>query len=139
MESITITKTFNAPVAKLWSAWTDPTQFPKWFGPDENSVHLRAYAVENGKAYDVDVVEPSGAIHTTTGVFTEVVPMEKIVMTWKIADLPMDESIITVTFAERDGKTTLTLLQERLGTDMLREVHTQGWNSAFVKLEGVVA
>ncbi len=136
--TITITKTFSAPVAKVWQAWTDPALFIKWFGPGESSANAKTYEVREGVAYEVDVVEPNGAIHTTTGVFEQVVPEARLVFTWLIADLPMDTSRITVTFQSVGEETVVTLEQENLSVDH-QEIHRLGWTSAFTKLAGLLA
>ena len=30
---LVITRTFDAPVALVWRAWSEPEHFSKWFGP----------------------------------------------------------------------------------------------------------
>ena len=31
---LVITRTFDAPVALVWRAWSEPEHFSKWFGPN---------------------------------------------------------------------------------------------------------
>ena len=30
---VTLTRTFNAPRALVWKAWTDPQMMARWWGP----------------------------------------------------------------------------------------------------------
>ncbi len=136
--TITITKTFSASPSDVWQAWTDPIQFIKWFGPGESEAHLKKYGVVEGAEYDIDVIEPSGVIHTTTGVFEKVEPEHTLVFTWRIHDLPMDSSRITVTIRPIEAGAELTLIQENLNQPFLREVHGVGWESAFTKLTQLI-
>src|SRR3954470_9752986 len=33
-KSVEVTRTFNAPVAMVWKAWTEPELVMRWWGPD---------------------------------------------------------------------------------------------------------
>ena len=32
-QPFTITRSFSAPLAAVWQAWSDPAQFAQWWGP----------------------------------------------------------------------------------------------------------
>ena len=136
--TITITRRFSASVSEVWQAWINPELFVRWFGPGESKAYLKKYTVVEGEDYEVDVVEPSGVIHTTTGVFEKVEPEHTLIFTWFIHDLPMDTSRITVTITPTDKGSELVLVQENLSQQFLREVHSMGWESAFTKLTQII-
>jgi uncharacterized protein YndB with AHSA1/START domain len=35
MSNVTITRTFDAPPAKLFAAWTQPAEIARWYGPSQ--------------------------------------------------------------------------------------------------------
>ena len=63
------------------------------------------------------------------GVYREVVAPERLVFTYsseggRIVDR---ETLVTVTFADRDGRTVLTLRHSGLPTEEARAFHDGGW------------
>jgi uncharacterized protein YndB with AHSA1/START domain len=44
------------------------------------------------------------------------------------------ETVVTVTFEEHDGKTTMNFHQAFFVTEKSRDGHVRGWNSSFDKL-----
>ena len=71
------------------------------------------------------------------GIYREIVPNKRFVFTWKWDSGPSGEleSLVTITFAEHDGKTTMTFHQSPFLNVERRDSHVGGWNGAFNKLE----
>ena len=71
------------------------------------------------------------------GVFREVVAPERLVFTfaWEEEGEGGLETLITVTFAERDGKTLMTFHQTPFQSDGERDGHQGGWTSTFDRLD----
>ena len=135
---VTIEREFAAPRALVWKAFTDPTQFAKWFGPRGMSISRVELDVRPGGALRYDMRAPNGATFTALGAFIEVIEPERLVyterneMTGEVAF----ELLNTVTFTERGGKS-----QVRLELRVLRAVRfmpvthaAQGWTQALDKL-----
>jgi uncharacterized protein YndB with AHSA1/START domain len=60
--------------------------------------------------------------------------LERLVCTWAWEDQdgkPGHETLLTVAFAERDGKTTLTLRQAVFESVTSRDAHQDGWASGL--------
>ena len=92
---------------------------------------------------------PDGKEYWTVGVYREIVPMERIVYTDNFADengnvvpashygmsvdWPM-ETIVTVTFSEANGKTTMTLQHAGMPAADMQKMAGLGWNESFDKL-----
>jgi uncharacterized protein YndB with AHSA1/START domain len=90
----------------------------------------------------------------STGVYREIVPMERIVCTDCFADekgnvvpathygmpayIPL-EMLVTVTFEDLDGKTRMTLRHAGLPTGEMSDGAGVGWNESFDKLEAYLA
>ena len=70
------------------------------------------------------------------GVFREVAKPERLVFTftWEEEGERGVETVVTVTFAERSGKTLMTLHQAPFQSDFQRDDHDGGWNSTFDRL-----
>ena len=37
-QEVVITRTFAAPLALVWEAWTDPVHLKQWWGPTDSAV-----------------------------------------------------------------------------------------------------
>jgi uncharacterized protein YndB with AHSA1/START domain len=71
------------------------------------------------------------------GVYREIVRNERLVFTFKWDnDGPAAgvETLVTITFEERKGKTLQTFHQKPFSSVERRDSHVGGWSSAFVKL-----
>ncbi len=94
---------------------------------------------------------PDGRDYWTTGVYKEVVPLERIVYTDSFADaegnvvlathynmnsdFPL-ETLVAVTFEDFDGKTKMTLKHAGLPVGEMSEQTGAGWSESFDKLAG---
>ena len=74
------------------------------------------------------------------GVFREIVPPERVVLTfaWEEEGERGLETLVTVTFAERDGKTEMTFRQTPFQSVEERDGHRGGWSSSFDRLQEYV-
>ncbi|MBB4684890.1 SRPBCC family protein [Amycolatopsis jiangsuensis] len=70
------------------------------------------------------------------GVYREVRPPSRLVFTyrWEEPDDEVGETVVTITFADADGKTEMTFHQGRFPDETEREGHRYGWMSAFEDL-----
>jgi len=84
--SLEIKRFINAPPARVYAAWTDPTQLKEWWGPE--SVRTRNLVADPsvGGKYRWDLTNPEGEEMTVFGEYRELVPGKKIVFTWKWDD-----------------------------------------------------
>ena len=75
------------------------------------------------------------------GVYREIVPPERLVFTfaWEEEGERGLETLVTITFAERDGKTHMTFRQTPFQSDSERDGHRGGWTSAFDRLDDLLA
>jgi uncharacterized protein YndB with AHSA1/START domain len=84
VKEVEFERTFNAPVDKVWQAWTDAEQLKKWWGPA--NVIITDCEVElkvGGRIYIVmEATEGMGEYKGTRwpleGKFTEVKPKSKL-------------------------------------------------------------
>ena len=112
--ALIITRSFDAPRALVWKAWTDPKHFLNWWGPrDHPAVDVEMDVRVGGRWRHCLRSTATGADLWHGGVFREVTKPERLVFTftWEEEGERGVETVVTVTFAERDGKTLMTLHQ----------------------------
>ena len=137
--SLTIKRRFNAPPAKVFSAWTNPEKIKRWMGPGEIKTVRAEADLRVGGRYYIGMLTPAGEAHDVSGVYREVVPNEKLVYSWAWKSTPERESLVTVTFKDDGGGTLLTITHEQFFDEAARDSHQGGWNGALVKLEKYLA
>ncbi|SDH66953.1 SRPBCC family protein [Agrococcus jejuensis] len=140
----TITRTFDAPRALVWRAWTDPTIAAHWWHPhdvttDPASVHVD---LRVGGRYGYVMTGPDGTEYPTGGTYLEVREPERLRCSWGFPDDPVDAApILTIDLVETaDGRTEMTFhvagVDARVGAD--DSVH-DGWSQAFEHLDVALA
>jgi uncharacterized protein YndB with AHSA1/START domain len=152
---LTITRIFDAPRENVWKAWTAPEEVKKWWGPKNFTAPVSKIDLRVGGKYLSCMRGPDGKDYWSTGVYREIVPMERIVVTDSFADekgnvvpashygmtgdFPL-ELLVTVTFEEMGNKTKMVLRHEGIPEGMMRELTETGWSESFDKLaEHIVA
>jgi uncharacterized protein YndB with AHSA1/START domain len=110
---LVLTRTFDAPRALVFKAWTDPEHVARWWGPHGFTNARCEVDARPGGRIRVDLADPDGTVHSMKGIFDEVVEPERIVFSAGAVEdedgNPGLEGRTTVTFTENDGRTTLTL------------------------------
>jgi uncharacterized protein YndB with AHSA1/START domain len=106
---VTITRVFDAPRALVFKAWTDAAQLAQWWGPKGFTNPVCEIDARVGGAIRIHMRSPDGHVYPMRGEFREIVPPVFTNIAVDAADKPIIEGLTTVTFAERGGKTTLTL------------------------------
>ena len=148
-QEIVITRVFDAPRELVWKAWIDPEHFQRWWGPKDYSCPFCQMDLRVGGKYLNCMRSPEGQEYWSTGVYREIIPMERIVFTDCFADeqgnvvpaaqygmssdFPL-EMLVEVTFEEQDGKTKMTLKHIGIPTGPEHKGAQQGWNESFDKL-----
>jgi uncharacterized protein YndB with AHSA1/START domain len=109
---LVIERVFDAPRELVFQAWTDPKHMPRWWGPKHFTNRVEQMDVRPGGSWRIIMCAPDGAEHPSQGVYREVVPPERLVFTNTAVDKDgkvIIDGFTTVTFADQDGKTKLTL------------------------------
>ncbi|MBN2118957.1 MAG: SRPBCC domain-containing protein [Anaerolineales bacterium] len=146
---LVITRIFDVPRELVWKAWTDPRHFMRWWGPKDFTAPFCEIDLRVGGRYLNCMRSPDGHEYWTTGVYREIVPLEKLVYTDSFGDeegnvvsaayygMSPDfprETLVTVTFEDYDGKTKMTLRHSDLPAGEMSEQTGTGWNESFDKL-----
>jgi uncharacterized protein YndB with AHSA1/START domain len=139
---LVITRVFAAPRDLVFRAWTEPDCAARWWGPQGFTTLSCEMDVRPCGAYRRCMRSPEGAVYCTRGVYRQIVPPERLVFTYAWEDAegrPGHETLVTVTFAEHDGKTKLTLHQAMFDTVESRDAHQGGWTSCFERFAEYLA
>jgi uncharacterized protein YndB with AHSA1/START domain len=115
---LTIVRSFAAPRALVWQAWTDPKHLAKWWGPDGFANPVCEVDLRVGGALKILMRARDGKEYPMGGVFKEIVAPEKLVFTNAPVNQkgePLIDGVTRVTFVERDGKTEMTLHTRAVG------------------------
>ena len=127
---ITTTRTFAAPPARVFAAWTDPAQFGRWFGGAGTTVEDVSMDVRPGGARRARMVLDGGDI-PWRGTYQEVDAPYRLVFT--LTDRPGDQyELVTVMLKDSAGGTEMTFTQE--GGNLSAEQYgqaEQGWRVFF--------
>jgi len=143
--TVTLARVFDAPRALVWKAWTDPKMMAQWFGPRGFTNPVCELDVRVGGSLRIVMRGPDGNDYPMKGVFREVFAPERLVFTNIAIDNDgrhLLEGETTVTFAESNNGTTLTLRTHAVGlvpiaTQMLAGMEA-GWTQSIDKLEELV-
>jgi uncharacterized protein YndB with AHSA1/START domain len=115
-EQILIEREFDAPRHLVYNAYTAPELVARWWHAKRGEVTLVEIDLRVGGRWRYVMVTPDGTEVGFHGEYREVVPNERIVSTEIYEGLPAGVSeddaatLNTTTFAETDGRTTLTIL-----------------------------
>jgi uncharacterized protein YndB with AHSA1/START domain len=106
---IVMTRAFDAPRARVFAAFTTPDLLKRWYGARGWHIVECALDLRAGGTWRFVWAGPGGATMASGGVYREVVPPRRLVMTESFADgwYP-GESVVTHQFRERGGGTALT-------------------------------
>jgi uncharacterized protein YndB with AHSA1/START domain len=148
-QDVLIVRVLDAPRELVWKAWTDAEHFKSWWGPKDYTCPYCEIDLRVGGKYLNCMRSPSGREYWSTGVYREIIPMERLVFTDCFADekgnvvhashyglspdFPL-EMLVTVTLEDQDGRTKMTLEHIGLPAGSEGEGAEQGWSESFDKL-----
>jgi uncharacterized protein YndB with AHSA1/START domain len=110
--AIHITNEFDAPVDKVFRAYTDRDAIVKWFGGKTYETKVDKYDARPGGEWRMVQKGPDGNDYGFHGVFHEVAQNERVTWTFEFEGLPEKGHVAleTVYFTEENGKTKLRIV-----------------------------
>ncbi len=162
-KGIVIERVFDAPRELVWKAWTDEEMAKKWWGPKDFTAPSIKIDLRVGGKYIFCMHGPKGSEYDkdlfSAGVYKEIVPNEKLVVTDYFSDengnmvdpavygmksdMPR-EMIVTVRFEDMgDNKTKLVIEYPKPESEAQFEAMKKsgmevGWNQSLDKLAGAL-
>lgn len=133
-----IRRVFNASPQRVYEAWTDPALAQQFLCPGDVKIAEIELDVRIGGSYRIVMQQPDGERLVVGGVYREVLPAQRLSMTWRWEeDDPKDEydTLLTIDFAPHGSGTELTLTQEQFKKAESRDNHEHGWNLILDNME----
>lgn len=146
-----ISRVFDAPRERVWKSWTEAERLKQWWGPKGFTVSHCTVDLRLGGVMHYCLRSPDGDDMWGKFVYREIVKPEKLVFVVSFSDEkggitrhPMSpdwprEMLSTVTFAEQNGGTLITVRWaptnatelERKTFEDGRDGMKQGWGGTF--------
>lgn len=148
-------RTFNAPLAIVWQAFTEKEHLLAWFGPPGMPLGTAELDLRPGGLFYYGMQVPGGGMSYGKFVYREIVPMTKLSLVVSFSDEqrgvsrhPMSSSwplevLSTFEFSEADGQTTLRMTgtpinasdEEMTTFGGATASMTQGWDGSLDQLD----
>jgi uncharacterized protein YndB with AHSA1/START domain len=140
-QQITITRLFDAPRELVFSAWTDPGQVARWFGPagfdtprDSVEIDLRV-----GGRFQLRMVHASGREYPLRYEIVELVePSLLVLRSEPMPEVGMPHATITRIELQDEGGRTRMSLTDGPYPEAAAGGASAGWHGAFDKLEALL-
>ncbi len=89
-----------------------------------------------GGKYRIGMKSPDGKLYVATGTYREIIPNEKLVLTWRWENSSPDspDTLLTVEFKKSGQNTKLVFTHENFATEEAAEDHHEGWEGALSRL-----
>jgi uncharacterized protein YndB with AHSA1/START domain len=138
---ILITREFDAPRHLVYRAYTTPELIKRWWAGERGEVTSAEVDLRPGGTWRYVMIANAGFEVAFHGEYREIVPGERIVTTDVFEGMPDAAAVTTTTFAEKDGRTTLSILVEH-SSQQHRDAHINsgmegGMQESMNKLEQV--
>lgn len=147
--TMTITAEFDAGAERVWEMWSDPRQLERWWGPPTYPATFVDHDLSAGGRAAYFMTSPEGQKYHGWWRIEEVEPPVRLRFEDGFADQegkPTDEmptTVATVTIAETDGATTMTIESKygtREGMEKVLEMGVeQGMTEALGQIDALLA
>lgn len=123
---ILIRRRFDIPARYLFLAWSKPEHMTKWFGPKGWPLTMCEMDFRVGGSFRFAMTGPTGRQNAPFGgKYLEITPDRKIIYDNGFETPGAERMVVTVTFDEMDGNTTLTI-HTLFASAAMKEMHVRG-------------
>jgi uncharacterized protein YndB with AHSA1/START domain len=150
MKKITLTRTFSAPIEKVWDAFTHADILKQWWFPPtmtcshasldltEGGIFRYCFLTEDGKEFwgrgvYKSIEKPTLLSYLNT--FTDAAGVPVPPSHFGIPGDDVVETLVEFHFDSQNGKTTVELIGENFYDESMTDDMMQGWNGMFDNLE----
>src|SRR5262245_21845639 len=131
-----IVRVFDAPPSVVFALWSSAAHLKRWMGPKSFTCPQATIDFRVGGTFRAMIRSAEHGESWFAGVYREIEPDKRLVFTftWENEGPSAGvETLVTITFEERDGKTVQTLHQAPFRNVDRRDSHVGGWSQAFDK------
>lgn len=119
---ILITREFDAPRHLVYRAYTTPELIVRWWAGDRGQVTSAEVDLRPGGSWRYVMTANAGFEVAFHGEYQEIIDGERIVATEIFEGAPDAPAVSTTTFAEHEGRTTLSILVQHTSQEN-RDMH----------------
>jgi uncharacterized protein YndB with AHSA1/START domain len=136
---LVVNRTFQAPIEKVFRAWTDPNELDRWFSPVDDVTVSSSVDLRVGGAYRIQINKNDGTSFITSGTYREIQPPHRLVFTWNGAcEIEANETVVTIEFFSVGDSTQVTLTHQRFSNEEARDRHEHGWTGCLDRLAKIL-
>jgi uncharacterized protein YndB with AHSA1/START domain len=137
------TRDFEAPVALLYRAFTEPELLAQWLGPRKYTTTIERFDLHHGGSWRFVHTDDAGNEFGFHGVFHGEPSLDGIVQTFEFEGAPGHVQMDTLSFEEHGGTTTVrtnSVFQSVEARDgMVRSGMAEGMGEGYERLEELLA
>ena len=139
--ALTLSRSYRASLERVYAAFAKQEQLAQWFGPQGCGIEDCDWSPQVGRAWRLVIVHEDGQPNPVGGVFREVLPRERLVLTWawENTEYAGIETLVTIGFKALGDMTEVTVTHEWLLDETARERHGKGWGSSLECLAELLA
>lgn len=130
---LTVRRTLDAPLERVWRAFTDPDEFEQWFVPEGMEAEVNALDPVPGGEMSVSWTSGEQRMDNE-GTFEQVVENERIVT---VEETPQGVNRVTYEFNDTGDGTEVVLTHELPDPQMI-DGASEGWAGILDNLEDAV-
>jgi uncharacterized protein YndB with AHSA1/START domain len=138
-----ITRVYDAPVADVWEAWTDPEQVAQWWGPRGFTLTTHHKDFRVGGTWKYTMHGPDGTDYPNVTPYLEIVPHKKLVYDHGASEGRPPLFRVTVLFSETDGRTTMVMTMQcptaEAATEIQKFIKQAGGHATWDRLAEYLA
>lgn len=136
LNKVEITKKIDAPIEKVWDAFTKKGKLSQWFAPQKMTTHVVEFQLTIGGKYKICMRNNKGVDFCAIGEFTKIDKPTQLQYTWAWESNKKEVSNVAIHLKEIESDTTeLHFVHSDLPTEESQSNHNDGWTSALYKLE----
>ncbi|HKI86814.1 MAG TPA: SRPBCC domain-containing protein [Thermoanaerobaculia bacterium] len=136
-KTLTVERTFEAPVERVWAAWTEPELLEQWWAPAPWRAHTKSFDFSEGGHWHYFMESPDGERHWSWVDYRTIEPRQA----FAAADAFCDEEGVRNTempgtewdnrFEGSDGRTTVRVTLTFLSVDDMKNLIEMGFKEGF--------
>jgi uncharacterized protein YndB with AHSA1/START domain len=127
MITLVVRRVIRATPERLFDAWTDPDQLLEWWGPAGVTCIAPSVDLRVGGAYRIGNRLSDGSEIWIVGLFESIERPTRLSYTWQLEGTNAEPERVTVEFVRQGMSTEVIVTHERIGSETLRDQHSQGW------------
>jgi uncharacterized protein YndB with AHSA1/START domain len=134
-DELLIERTFDAPVSLVFRLWESRDHMLRWWGPEAFTTVEMDWELTPGRPWRGAMTSKTYGHTRFSGIVREVERERRIVFTfrWDHESGSDPDTVVTVTFKEKEGRTVQSFHQTPFTTVESRDSHVGGWSSLFNK------